>query len=72
MTIDDLKNLFQGYCKSESSTAKNQMFGLEYENFILVPNKDGKNTCFRPLTIDGHSGVFSVMENLVELWNFGI
>ena len=67
MTLEELKSLFLGYCRKEDGTPDKQLFGLEYENFVMVPNNDDGEECFHPLPVEGESGVFRVLENLVEL-----
>jgi len=67
MTHNDLKSLFLGYCRKESGTPDKQLIGMEYENFVFIPDEDNSEDGFRPLPVDGDSGVFSVLENLVEL-----
>jgi len=67
MTLEELKSLFLGYCRKENGTPDKQLFGLEYENFVMVPNNDDGEECFHPLPVEGESGVFRVLENLVEL-----
>ena len=67
MTFNDLKLLFLSYCRKEADTPDKQLFGLEYENFVLVPNNDHKGDSYYPLPVDGDSGVSGVLENLAEL-----
>jgi glutamate--cysteine ligase len=67
MTNNDLKSLFQGYCRKEHGTPDKQLIGMEYENFVFIPDGDKTEDGFRPLPVDGDSGVFRVLENLVEL-----
>jgi len=67
MTHNDLKSLFLGYCRKESGTPDKQLIGMEYENFVFIPDENNSEDGFRPLPVDGDSGVFSVLENLVEL-----
>ncbi|MDG2065278.1 MAG: glutamate-cysteine ligase family protein [SAR324 cluster bacterium] len=67
MTHNDLKSLFLGYCRKDSGTPDKQLIGMEYENFVFIPDEDNPEGGFRPLPVDGDSGVFSVLENLVEL-----
>ena len=67
MTHNDLKSLFLGYCRKESGTPDKQLIGMEYENFVFIPDEVNSEDGFRPLPVDGDSGVFSVLENLVEL-----
>ena len=40
MTLEELKSLFLGYCRKEDGAPDKQLFGLEYENFVMVPNND--------------------------------
>jgi len=67
MGILDLKSLFQEYCETRNEAKNKQLFGMEYENFILVPKYDNKDLIFQPLSVDGKPGVFSVLNNLFEL-----
>ena len=67
MTLEELKSLFLGYCRKEDGAPDKQLFGLEYENFVMVPNNDDGEECYHPLPVEGESGVFRVLENLVEL-----
>ena len=67
MTFNDLKLLFLSYCRKEANTPDKQLFGLEYENFVLVPNNGHKRDSYHPLPVDGDSGVSGVLENLAEL-----
>ena len=67
MTFNDLKSLFLSYCRKEADIPDKQLFGLEYENFVFVPNNDRNGDCFLPLPVDGDDGVFGVLKNLVKL-----
>jgi len=67
MTHIDLKSLFVGYCRNEAGAPDKQLIGLEYENFVFVPNGNDQDEGFRPLPVDGEAGIFSVLDNLVEL-----
>ena len=67
MTLEELKSLFIGYCHKEYGAPDKQLFGMEYENFVMVPNNDDGKECFHPLPVEGKSGVYRVLENLVEL-----
>ena len=67
MTRNDLKSLFIGYCQKEADTPDKRLFGLEYENFVMVPNNDNLEEGYHPLPVDGDAGVYSVLENMVEL-----
>jgi len=40
MTLEELKSLFLGYCRKENGAPDKQLFGLEYENFVMVPNNE--------------------------------
>jgi len=40
MTLEELKSLFLGYCRKEDGAPDKQLFGLEYENFVMVPNNE--------------------------------
>ena len=67
MTHNDLESLFLGYCKKEAGAPDKQLIGMEYENFVLVPNDTNPENGFQPLALEGDAGVFSVLENLVKL-----
>ena len=67
MNFNDLKLLFHSYCRKEANTPDKQLFGLEYENFVLVPNNDHNGNSYHALPIDGDSGVYGVLENLAKL-----
>jgi len=56
MTHNDLKSLFLGYCRKESGTPDKQLIGMEYENFVFIPDEDNSEDGFRPLPVDGDSG----------------
>ena len=40
MTHNDLKSLFLGYCRKDSGTPDKQLIGMEYENFVFIPDED--------------------------------
>jgi len=64
----DLRTLFQNYCLTGTGNDPKQLFGLEYENFIFVPdNKGNKEKSFQPISVSGESGIISVLNHLVEL-----
>ena len=67
MTHNDLKSLFLGYCRKDSGTPDKQLIGMEYENFVFIPDENNPEDGVRPLPVNGDAGVFSVLENLVEL-----
>jgi len=67
MIFSELKSLFQSYCKKENDSAEKKLFGMEYENFVMVPKNNYKEKKFFPISIDGDSGVYSILDNLVEL-----
>ena len=56
-----------GYCRKETADPDKQLFGMEYENFVLVPNNNNKGDSYHPLPVDGDSGVAGVLKNLAEL-----
>jgi len=67
MTLDELKFLFESYCQKVIGSPEKKLFGMEYENFVMVPKNNSKEKIFHPISIDGSSGVYSVLNNLVEL-----
>ncbi|MBC8257798.1 MAG: glutamate--cysteine ligase [SAR324 cluster bacterium] len=67
MNISELKSLFIDYCRNENGASDKQLFGLEYENFVLVPQDANPNQTYSPMPIEGETGVFSVLDNLAEL-----
>ena len=67
MIHKELKSLFLGYCRKEASAPNKQLFGLEYENFVMVPNNDDGEECFHPLPVEGKFGVSGVLNNLAEM-----
>ena len=67
MTLKELKSLFESYCIKESGFTEKKLFGMEYENFVMVPENNSIRKKFQPMPIFGDSGVFSVLDNLVEL-----
>ena len=67
MNHNDLKSLFLGYCHKKTGAPDKNLIGMEYENFVFIPDEDNPEDTFLPLPVDGDSGVFSVLENLVEL-----
>ena len=40
MTLKELKTIFESYCRKESGSAEKKLFGMEYENFVMVPEKN--------------------------------
>ena len=67
MTLNDLKLLFESFCQKETGSPEKKLFGIEYENFVMVPTNNYKGGKFHTIAIDGDSGVYSVLDNLVEL-----
>jgi len=37
MTLDELKSIFQSYCCKEAGSPEKKLFGIEYENFVMIP-----------------------------------
>ncbi len=66
MTIDDLKSIFQSYCSNELGSPEKKLFGMEYENFIMIAKKDNKTNKFEPLQVEGSSGVFRILEKMAD------
>ena len=66
MTLDELKSIFLSYCCNEAGTPDKKLFGLEYENFVMNPKENEQTQSFVPLSVEGDSGVFRVLENLAE------
>ncbi len=67
MTVDELKSIFQSYCFKEAGSPEKNLFGLEYENFVMIPKKDDNSKTFEPLQMESDSGVFRILENLADL-----
>ena len=67
MTLDELKSIFQSYCCKEAGSPEKKLFGMEYENFVMIPKGFDKENTFVPLPVEGDSGVFRILENLDEL-----
>ena len=67
MTLDELKSIFQSYCCKEAGSPEKKLFGMEYENFVMIPKGHDKEKTFDPLPVEGDSGVFRILENLAEL-----
>ena len=67
MTLDELKSIFQSYCCKKAGSPEKKLFGMEYENFIMIPKGHDKEKTFDPLPVEGDSGVFRILENLAEL-----
>ena len=67
MTLDELKSIFQSYCCKEAGSPEKKLFGMEYENFVMIPKGDDKAKKFDPLQVEGDSGVFRILENLADL-----
>ena len=67
MTLDELKSIFQSYCFKEAGSPEKNLFGLEYENFVMVPKGDDTVKTFEPPQIEGDYGVFRILENLADL-----
>ena len=60
MTQDDLKSIFQIYCLKEFGSPEKKLFGMEYENFIMIPKMKDKAKTFEPLHVEGSSGFFRI------------
>ena len=67
MSTKELKFIFEKYCRKKIGAEEKKLFGMEYENFIMAPANKSKERKFSPIQIDGDSGVFNVLDNLVEL-----
>jgi len=67
MTQDDLKSIFQIYCLKEFGSPEKKLFGMEYENFIMIPKMKDKVKIFEPLHVEGSSGVFRILENMADI-----
>ena len=67
MTLDELKSIFQNYCCMEAGSPEKKLFGMEYENFVMIPKGHDKEKTFDPLPVEGDSGVFRIVENLADL-----
>ena len=67
MTTDELKTIFQSYCGRAGDSPVKKLFGLEYENFVMIPKEDDTAKTFEPLQVEGDKGVFRILENLAEL-----
>ena len=67
MTLDELKSIFQSYCCKEAGSPEKKLFGMEYENFVMIPKGQDKEKTFDPLPVEGDSGVFRILENLADL-----
>jgi len=67
MTLDELKSIFQSYCFKEAGSPEKKLFGLEYENFVMIPKGDYTLKTFEPSQIEGECGVFKILENLADL-----
>ena len=67
MTLDELKSIFQSYCYKEAGSPEKNLFGLEYENFVMIPKGDETKKIFEPLQVEGDDGVFRILENLADL-----
>ena len=55
MTLDELKSIFQNYCCIEAGTPEKKLFGMEYENFVMIPKENDKTKKFDPLPVEGDS-----------------
>ena len=42
MKLDELKSIFQSYCSKDAGSPEKKLFGMEYENFVMVPKGDDK------------------------------
>ena len=71
MTPDELKSIFQNYCSKEAGSPEKNLFGLEYENFVMIPKGADTGKKFEPSKIEGDYGVFRILENLVNLTKKG-
>jgi len=67
MILEELKSLFLEYCRKKACIPDKQLFGLEYENFVMVRTLDNGKECFDPLPVEGDSGVTGVLNNLAEM-----
>ena len=67
MTLDELKSIFQSYCFKEAGAPEKNLYGLEYENFVMIPKGDDTVKTFDPSQIEGDYGVFRILENLADL-----
>ena len=67
MTTDELKSIFQSYCCKDGDSPVKKLFGLEYENFVMIPKRDDRTKTFEPLQVEGDKGVFRILENLADL-----
>ena len=67
MTTDELKTIFQSYCGRDGDSPVKKLFGLEYENFVMIPKEDDTAKTFEPLQVEGDKGVFRILENLADL-----
>ena len=67
MTTDELKSIFQSYCCKDGDSPGKKLFGLEYENFVMIPKADDTAKTFEPLQVEGDKGVFRILENLADL-----
>ena len=67
MTTDELKSIFQSYCSKDGDSPGKKLFGLEYENFVMIPKGNNTTKTFEPLQIEGDKGVFRILENLAYL-----
>ena len=69
MLQDELKSIFQSYCCKKAGFPEKKLFGMEYENFVMIPKGDDKEKTFGPLPVEGDSGVFRILDNLADLTN---
>ncbi len=67
MTTDELKSIFQSYCCKDVNSPGKKLFGLEYENFVMIPKENDTAKTFEPLQVEGDKGVFRILENLADL-----
>ena len=67
MILDELKSIFQSYCTKDGDTPEKKLFGLEYENFVMIPKEDDRAKTFEPLQVEGDMRVFRILENLADL-----
>jgi len=67
MTTEELKSIFQSYCSKDVNSPGKKLFGLEYENFVMIPKRNDTAKTFEPLQVEGDKGVFRILENLADL-----
>ena len=67
MTPDELKSIFQSYCLKKPGSPEKNLFGLEYENFVMIPKCVDTVKKFEPSQIEGDYGVFKILETLADI-----